>query len=566
MKSVSGKNWEEIKLDKRLIDKVKIDENFDTIQAKLVVSRHFSKTEIFSIKYQTDVENPFFKNKDFLSACSLLKKHINRKSKIFVIGDYDVDGCVSTSLIVSFLKKKNINVNYYIPDRILDGYGANINLIKKLIFNDKPDLIIFLDCGSSSYDVTKYIKSLKIYSLIIDHHNSQKPYPLSEVFINPKKNSNYKNYDYLCTAFLTYLFLDLYIKLNHIKISIKEHQIYVLLATVADVMPIRNINRILAINVLKNFNLNNNFVLSNLFKILKIKKKIELDDLGFIIAPILNSAGRLDNANQIVELLVTSSKHRIVKILEKIFHLNSKRKIIEKKCLDNLNFNNISKQEGVIFIYEPNISEGIIGIIAAKIKEYFNKPCIMLTNSGKIIKGSARSTSKFNIGEYINKALDMNILLSGGGHNLAAGVSLLKGNLNIFKDYIDKSYKKKNFDSVNNFVSKISLSSINKNFLNNINYLGPFGNKNANPVFLIQNVKIIKPNLLKNRFFSCFVKSSNKLIKAISFSHSNTKVSYEILNSKNDVDLLVKIKENKWNNKSTIELEIVDIIKPANNT
>jgi single-stranded-DNA-specific exonuclease len=339
-----------------------------------------------------------------------------------------------------------------------------------------------------------------------------------------------------------------------------------LLATVADVMPIRNINRILAINVLKNFNLNNNFVLSNLFKILKIKKKIELDDLGFIIAPIFNSAGRLDNANQIVELLVTSSKHRIVKILEKIFHLNSKRKKIEKKCLDDLNFNDISKQEGVIFIYEPNISEGIIGIIAAKIKEYFNKPCIIFTNSGKIIKGSARSTSKFNIGEYINKALDMNILLSGGGHNLAAGVSLLKKDLEIFKDYIDKSYKKTNFDLVSNFVSKISLSSINKNFLNNINYLGPFGNKNVNPVFLIQNVKIIRPNLLKNRFFSCFVKSSNKLIKAISFSHINTKVSYEILNSKNDVDLLVKIKENKWNNKSTIELEIVDIIKPANNT
>ncbi len=566
MKSISGKNWEETKISQRIIDKVKIDNKFSTLQAKFVISKYFSQIEIFSINNEIEFSNPFLKNKDFLSGYKLLKNQIKNKSEILIIGDYDVDGCVSTSLMFNFLKKIKARCNYYIPDRFKDGYGADIYLLKKLISVFNPKLIIFLDCGSTSYDEIKYLKNLGIKSIIIDHHNIEKPFPLSDVFINPKKVIGYNNQDYFCSAFLTYFFLDFYINLNKVKISQKEELIYVLIATVADVMPIRKINRLLAINILKNFDINKNYILHSLFKLFKIKKKIELDDLAYLISPVLNSAGRLDNANVIVKLLTTNSKTEIQKILIKIFNLNKKRKLIESRYINNLNFNNISKQKGIIFIYQPNISEGLIGIIASRIKEQFNKPCIVFTNSGKIIKGSARSPIYFDVGKYINIALKKGILIKGGGHNLAAGVSLSKSKLKSFKNFLDSFYLNKDKAIINFFTSKLSLSAINKDFINNLKILGPFGNENTNPIFLFENVKFIKPLVLKNRFISCYIKSSNKIVKAISFNHLRSKTSLEIMNSKNYVNILAIVKENYWNNKSSIQLEIIDIINHTNNT
>lgn len=331
-------------------------------------------------------------------------------------------------------------------------------------------------------------------------------------------------------------------------------------------MPIRGINRILSLNVLNNFKVKDNLIFSYLFDNLNIKKKLELDLLGYIIAPIFNSAGRLNDANKIVKLLTTDSNKIKIEILKNICDLNKKRKFIENECLKKIDYNDLLNQKGVLFIYKPNLHEGIIGIIASKIKEYFNKPCIVLTNSNKIIKGSARSTLDFNIGEYIQKALDQKILISGGGHNLAAGVSLSKSNIDIFKKFVDYHYEKRNCLTLNNYISKILLDSVNKKFINNIEILGPFGNSNENPIFLIEKVKIIKPKILKEKFISFFVKKNNRTIKALSFNHLNTKISYQILNSKNDLDILVKIKDNKWNYKSSIELEIIDIIANINKT
>ena len=288
--------------------------------------------------------------------------------------------------------------------------------------------------------------------------------------------------------------------------------------------------------------------------------------MGFFIGPILNSAGRLENANQVVELLTIKSKPKILQILKNIYKLNLRRKVIENRYLNNINFKFIDKQKGVIFIYEPNIPEGIIGIIAAKIKEYYDKPCMVFTDGPKSLKGSARSTSNFNIGEYINEALKLNLILSGGGHNLAAGVTLSKKNLDLFKKFLDKFYKQNKKINFNEFNSRISLSAIDINFAKDIKILGPFGNKNTNPIFLIENIRFVNSSILKDRFVSCYIKSNNKMIRAISFHHIKSKINYEILNSKKKYNVLVKVKENKWNNKTSVQLEIIDIIKSINNT
>jgi len=564
MISVSGKDWEEEYTIKRLVEKIKIDHSLNDIQAKIILSRNYSKEEIYLIKNKIDLKNPFHNTKDFLLACELLKKNLKNQNKILIIGDYDVDGCMSTSLLVNFLKEKNANIDYFIPDRFKDGYGASKDLVIKLIKQFDPKLIIFLDCGSSSYDATEYINTKKIQTLIIDHHNTKYPYPVVNVFINPKKNSEYKNYDYLCTTFLTYLFIDLYIKLTNDAFSIQNNLILVLLATVSDVMPIRGINKILSKKVLSEFDIDKNFVLKNISKKLNIKKKLELYELGYKIGPVVNAAGRLSNANQIIDLFTTKSSNQISEIVENICKLNDKRKSIENKILNELELEKFNDKKGIIFIYKSNLHEGLIGIIAARIKEYFNKPCFVLTNSNNILKGSARSTADFNIGELIQKLCLLGITINGGGHNLAAGVSLKKSKFNEFKNYINKIYNAKVIKVKNYYTSIISLKSINKEFAKSINLLGPFGNKNPTPIFLIQDVKFIQIKFIKNLYISCFIKKDSKIVKSISFNHLNSKISYEILNSKNNFDVLVKIKSNTWNNKSSIELEIIDLIKKIN--
>ncbi|MDC0416924.1 DHHA1 domain-containing protein [Candidatus Pelagibacter sp.] len=564
MISVSGKDWEEEYTIKRLVEKIKIDHSLNDIQAKIILSRNYSKEEIYLIKNKIDLKNPFHNTKDFLLACELLKKNLKNQNKILIIGDYDVDGCMSTCLLVNFLKEKNADIDYFIPDRFKDGYGASKDLVIKLIKQFDPKLIIFLDCGSSSYDATEYINTKKIQTLIIDHHNTKYPYPVVNVFINPKKNSEYKNYDYLCTTFLTYLFIDLYIKLTNDVFSIQNNLILVLLATVSDVMPIRGINKILSKKVLSEFDIDKNFVLKNISKKLNIKKKLELYELGYKIGPVVNAAGRLANANQIIELFTTKSSNQVSEIVENICKLNDKRKLIENKILNELELEKFNNEKGIIFIYKSNLHEGLIGIIAARIKEYFNKPCFILTNSNNILKGSARSTADFNIGELIQKLCLLGITINGGGHNLAAGVSLKKSKFNEFKNYINKIYNAKVIKVKNYYTSIISLKSINKEFAKSINLLGPFGNKNPTPIFLIQDVKFIQIKFIKNLYISCFIKKDSKIVKSISFNHLNSKISYEILNSNNNFDVLVKIKSNTWNNKSSIELEIIDLIKKVN--
>jgi single-stranded-DNA-specific exonuclease len=560
MKSVSGKNWEELATNTRLIKKIKIDHALNDVQARLVLSRNFSKEEIFLIGNKISLNNPFSNTKDFLSGIKLLQNSIINNEKILIIGDYDVDGCVSTSLMVNFLKKNNVKLNYYIPDRFKDGYGASEKLIDKLTKKFNPNLVIFLDCGSNSYEALTHLNLKSIKSIIIDHHNTQKPYPPCNVFINPKKNEDYKEFNYFCTASLTYWFIDLFIKSYKFHNPLKDLQIFVLLAVIADVMPMKGLNKIFAKYVIENFDINKSPIIKYIFKLFKVKKKLEIDDLGFKIAPLFNSAGRLENANQIVELLTTNSEELIIKIINRINKLNEKRKFLERIILDELKIKSIERKKGVIIIYSKFIHEGIIGIIASRIKDYFNKPCIILTKSGNVIKGSARSLDNFNLGNYINEAVKKKILLSGGGHNLAAGLSLTENNIGLFKKFINSFFNDK-YASKFIYDSVVSLDAINNDFIRSIELLGPYGSKNPNPLFLLQDVKIIKLKNIKNNFFSCFVSKNKKIIKATSFHNINSNLSYELQNSNKTFDIVAKIKQNKWNNKNTLEIEIIDLIK-----
>ena len=565
MISVSGKNWEEIVIKKRLIEKIKLEHNFSEILSKILIFRNFSETEIYSINNYVKFSNPFLNDKDFLKAINVLTRHINKKNDILVIGDYDVDGCVSTSLLNNFLNKLNIKNSYYIPNRFIDGYGASLKLIKKILKKNVPKLVIMVDCGSNSYRAVEYLNRINIETIIIDHHNITIPQPKASAFINPKKNLNFAYNDQYCSAFLTYLFIDFFKKKNNINFDNSDQLIFVAIACIADVMPCRENNRYLLIEAFKNFDINTNLILKTFYEIDKKNKKFEFDDISYLFSPIINSAGRMGDANKVVELLTSSNKKKIKKISSQLFEINLKRKKLQNIIMENLDFKKHINEDGIIFLYDSKISEGLIGIIAAKISEYYDKPCIVFTKSGNLLKGSARSISSFNIGRYIKHAIDKKILISGGGHNLAAGVSLYQNNINLFKKFLDKIFKKKQHLKIHRYHSKISLSAINNHFFNEINKLSPFGHQNSKIIFLIENVKIIKPQIIKNNLISCLIKSkSNKFHKAFLFSPVESPISIVLMNQKNDLNILAKINKNQWNNKISIQLEIVDLIYSNN--
>jgi len=563
MISVSGKKWEQKKINQNLVDKLKQDFNFNDILSRLIISRKFDKDEIATINTDLVLNNVFLNNKDFHQSIKLVVNCINNKEKICVLGDYDVDGSAATSLFVKFLESISHPFFYYIPDRERDGYGATKKLFQKLIL-EKPKLIIMVDCGSTSNEAIDFLNENKVKSLIIDHHEINKPFPNANTIINPKKDNGYKEYDYLCATTLSYFFLDLLIKEIKCEINIADYLIYVLLATVCDVMPLRKLNRLIALNALKNFDITKNLPLNTLFELNDKKNKININDLGYLIGPILNAGGRLGKSQYATELLSSNNDQVIKDRSTHLIKLNNKRKKIEDLVLNEIDFQKIEKEnKEVIIYYNPNINEGLIGIIAARLKDYFNKPSIVITTSNKLLKGSARSIYNYNIGRVIKNSLDQGIILNGGGHNMAAGFTLNKDNIKYFENYILEDFLKSNTLNSNifSYESEISSLAFNQDFYNDIKKLEPFGTGNSAPIFMLRDLKIIKPIVLNNKHISAILKSKTGFsIKSISFNSINTKMGEHLINYKSSINVIGQINENIWNNKKTLQLTIRDLI------
>jgi len=563
MISVSGKKWEEKKINKNSIEKLKQDYNFSDTLSRLVISRKFDQTELSSIDNNLTLNNVFLKNIDFEKSIELVSNSINNQENICILGDYDVDGSAATSLFIRFFESIKHSFFYYIPDREKDGYGATKKLFQKLILK-KPQLVIMVDCGSTSNEAITFLNDNKIKSLIIDHHEINKPFPKANSIINPKKDNGYIEYDYLCATTLTFFFLDLLCKKIKSNIKISDYLIYVLLATVCDVMPLRKLNRLIALTVLKNFDINKNIAFNELFNLNNKKNKLNVNDLGYLIGPILNAGGRLGKSSFASELLSTDNLEIVNIKSNELIKLNNKRKEIETLILDEIDFQKIEKEnKDIIIYYNPNINEGLIGIIAARLKDYFNKPSIVITASNELLKGSARSVFNYNIGRAIKNSLDSNIIINGGGHNAAAGFTLNKTNLKNFENFMLEDFSNTGVPKNRSFTydAEVSSLALNMDFYNEIKKLEPFGTGNPLPTFILKDLKIIKTKIIDNKHISLILKSRTGLsIKSISFNSVNNKVGQYLLNYKNNLNVLGQINENIWNNKKTLQLTIRDVV------
>ena len=563
MISVTGRNWEQKNTKKNSIEKIKQDFDFSDTVAKLILTRKFDETELNSINNRLFLNNVFLKNEDFENSLNIIIEAINNKKKICILGDYDVDGSAATSLFIKFFESIKQPFFYYIPDREKDGYGASKKLFQKLILK-KPELIIMVDCGSNSNKAVDFLNENNIKSLIIDHHEIDKPFPKANAIINPKKNNGYVVYDYLCATALVYFFLDLLSQKIKCGFKISDYLIYVLLATVCDVMPLRKLNRLIALTSLRNFDIAKNLAFNELFNLNNKSNKLNISDLGYLIGPILNAGGRLGKSSYACELLSSDDSEFINIRSNELIKLNNKRKKIETSIINEIDFQKIEKQnKNVIIYYNPTINEGLIGIIAAKLKDHFNKPSIVITSSNNVLKGSARSVYNYNIGRVIKNLVDKKEIITGGGHNMAAGFTLKKDKIKNFEELILNGYLISGAKQNNDFLydAEVSSSAFNQDFYTDITKLGPFGVGNPSPTFLLKNLKIVKSTIINDKHISLILKSKTGFsIRSISFNSVNNKIGQYLINYKKNLNVLGQINENFWNNKYTLQLTIRDLI------
>ena len=563
MKSFSGMSWKIQPIPERLIQKKKQDFNISYLLSRIFLQREFSNDEIHNSLNKNENINLAYKDHDLIKAASVLDECIKQNNKILIFGDYDVDGYSSTYLLYDYITSLGARCEYYIPDRFIDGYGPNNQLLKKLINNKKYNLIIFLDCASNSYSELEYLNKIGLKVIVIDHHqiyenNNNK----NTVIINPLKNDKNKNFSILCATTLVYFFIKFMNKnfKKNINFNDNKYLFFAALATISDQMPLRNINRMIVNIGLNNFNIKNFF---NLKKLIKLKKKISSDDIAFILGPIINSAGRLGYSNLPIRLLTETDNYNINAISKKLIDLNIKRKKIQSVSFNLLNKKIQLENNKVIFIYEQNINEGILGIIAANFVEFYGKPSFVMTNSNDLIKCSSRSVYGFNIGKLFNEALSKNILIKGGGHSMAGGCILYKNKLDIFKNYLNTKFQKsfKNFTAKKFYTSEQNLDSLRLFAKNDLQKLEPLGNNNINPFFLIKKNKIIKFKIINNLHLQILIRNKfKKTCLCFVFNAVGTKLGDFLMNYRNNIDLIVQVNNKIIQKNSDFNLIIKDAI------
>ena len=560
MISVSGKIWTEKKLNNRTIEKISVENKFSYDLSKLILNRNYTTNELNELKYELELFNPFSKNQDFLKARDLLIKIVKKKGLVLIYGDYDVDGVSSIAILVNFFNSFKHPNYYLIPNRFSEGYGPNIDLIKKNL-KKNTEIVIFVDCGTNSNETIKFLKKKKIEVLIIDHHHIKNKIDSNLNMINPMKLPKTYAKQNICSAALTFYLINLLNNSLRKKINIYDFLFFALLGTICDVMPLRCSNKHISKIAMNNFNKVENLGIKELLNFLSLKRHINYKDISYIIGPMINSPGRLKNANLSVELLCSKNLNKIKKIINEIDFLNIKRKKIEKYCLELINLDKYKKNDEVIFEVNELFHEGVLGIIAGKLKDKLDKPAFMITKNIEFYKGSARSTKELKLNNLLNKLLSLKLIESGGGHDLAAGFIVKKEKLKKLKEYINIEYQKSKKNNVFYYDFIKLLPKTDSSIFYDLKRLEPFGNENDQPLFLFKNLKSIKTKIINNQHINCILKNKeNRSFQFTAFDAVNTPIGNYLINFKKSFNLIGTIDQYSWNGKKRNQIIIKDLL------
>ena len=486
--------------------------NIDSKVMEIIFSKGY--TNIEDIKtFLTPTEQNFvdpFKLSGMKECVEKIKKAVEQNKRILIFGDYDVDGMSASAIMLKMLKKLGSDANYYLPNRFIDGYGLTNDVIDKINAQYAPELIITVDCGITCYEQVEYCKKLGIDIIVTDHHELPEVLPQT-IIVNPKLQNQQYKFNGLCGTGVAFKIAQAMMKDDY-----EEFLPIAAIATIADIVPLKDENRIIVAKGLKCLNKYLPIGLRLLFKQNKINlEKIDASDIAFKIAPKLNATGRMGDASISLKLMLETNLQKIHELIGKITECNTKRQELCNKVFDDceemLKDKNMSELPAII-LKSVNWDSGILGIVCSRLLDIYNRPVILLSQTGDTLKGSARSIDDVNIHQVLSSVHD--ILDVFGGHKVAAGLTLNNKHFDEFcnrvNSFMFENISSRAFVPIEYYDLELRETDLTDKFYNDLNLLEPCGCENPKPKFLVRT-KHLRLHPLKPNSLHAYIGINNKL-------------------------------------------------------
>ncbi|MEO6538488.1 MAG: single-stranded-DNA-specific exonuclease RecJ [Ferruginibacter sp.] len=503
--------------------------------------------------------------KDMDKAVTRIGKAFEQKEKILIYGDYDVDGTTAVACLYNFITylHPSERLDFYIPHRYREGYGVSRIGIDFAAENDF-NLVICLDCGIKSTELITYAASLNIDFIICDHHLPGNILPDAVAILNPKQSDCEYPYKELCGCGVGFKLITALAQ----RFSVDEEIVFsyldlVATAIAADIVPMTGENRVMAFMGMQKININPRPGIKALIELGGIRKTLTITNVVFVIAPRVNAAGRMDDAKKAVQLFIEKDPAKAKEFAEMLHSDNTDRKeadsSITQEALEIILADENAADKKSCVVYKEHWHKGVVGIVASRLIEHYHRPTVVLTRSGDIVAGSARSVPGFNLYEAIYACREY--LTAYGGHFAAAGLSLLPENVDAFRHKLEEVVCATIEDRflIPQLVidAEISFTEIKESFYNIICQMEPFGPENMRPVFIAKNVMNTGySKVLKEVHLRFVIKQQGIILNGIGF---NMAQKFNLLQMQKPVDIIFTIDENEWNGNKTLQLKVIDL-------
>lgn len=558
-----NKKWQIYETDQEKVNRIETKYKINKLLATIITNRNIPENDIetFLNPTRNNFHNPF-KMPDMKIAVDRILKAIETKEKTIIYGDYDVDGITSITVLKSFLKDVGLEVDYYIPDRIKEGYGLNKTAIEK-IAKDGYTLMITVDCGITGIEEIEYAKTLGIETIVTDHHEPGDNLPNALAVVDCKRKDNkYKCRDLAGVGVAFKLSQAIGTKL---KINENEWLKYldiVCLGTISDIVPLVDENRtitklgLMLVKQTKNMGLKSLLISSGY-------KNIDSTTISFGIAPRINACGRLGHADDALKLFLSKDIYEVNELTNKLNEYNKIRQDTEKEIYleaeKQIEENELYKNP-VIIVGGENWHHGVIGIVSSKITEKYFKPSILLCYEGVLAQGSGRSIPGFDLHKGLMHC--QNTIEKFGGHSMAIGITIKKDNFLKFSKELEDFAKKEKIEEIEpviNVDAKVDLANVDKSTVESLKQLEPYGEGNKMPIFEFKNLKIDSiRSLSEGKHIKMTLKDKNTIINAIGFNLGNLVDEYKIGDK---IDVAGNLEINTFNGAESLQINIKDAIK-----
>ena len=560
-----NKKWQIYETNESKVKEISEKYNLNKLLSTILVNRNITQEEevrLFLKPTRGDFHNPFLMQ-DMEKAVERILIAIEKKEKVTIYGDYDVDGITSITVLKSFLQERGLEVGTYIPNRLEEGYGLNKKSIET-IAEQGCQLMITVDCGISAIEEINHANALGIETIVTDHHEAGIELPKALAVIdNKRKDSKYPFRELAGVGVVFKLIQAIGMKLNLPEESYLKYLDIVCIGTISDIVPLVNENRVIAKLGLMLIKQTKNIGLKSILQSSGYHK-IDSNTISFGVAPRINACGRMGKADQALKLFLSKNINEVTELTKGLNEYNRIRQETEKQIFESA-IKQIEEehlyQNNSIIVGGENWHHGVIGIVSSKITEMYFKPSILLSfEEDGIGKGSGRSIPGFDLHDALMKCNDT--IEKFGGHSMAVGITIRKEK---FKDFtkefeeIAKQAKVSEIVPIIKIDAKIDLNEINKEMVESLKELEPFGEGNKMPIFAFKNLKIDSIRALsEGKHLKLTLKDNNTIINAIGFNLGNLAEEYRI-GDKIDVAGVLEI--NSFNGVDAIQINIKDIMK-----